>query len=148
MKNAIIALSFFLIGNLYAQDTIQEIEETEIPSEVNISPTNSFKLKEPTAYSYNNEVLHFTPHGPEIHITRNENETESPFATLRIITEDGFYIMTSSNSDDVSYGRFDSQGNFTTMRYDSDKDEFIEEIYTMSKPISGRPAISQRKQDK
>lgn len=147
MKNAIVALSFFLIGNLYAQDTIQEIEEQNITPKVNTSSTTAFNLKEPTIYNYNNEELHFTPQNMEILITRNVNGTDSPYATLRLITDDGFYIMTSPESNDVSYGRFDSQGNFKTLRFDSDEDVFTEEIYIIGKPISGKTAISQRKQD-
>ena len=145
MKNAIIALSFFLIGNLYAQDTIQEIEETEIPSEVNISTNTSFNLKEPTVYIYNNEELNFTPAEIEILISKNINGINSPYATLRLTTDDGFYIMTSPENDDVSYGRFDAEGNFRAMRYDVDTDEFIEEIYMKGKPVSDKTAISHRK---
>lgn len=145
MKNAIIALSFLLIGNLYAQDTIQETDEQEIATEVKSSNTSSFNLKEPTVYIYNNEELNFTPGEMEIFISKNINGTDSPFATLRLTTDDGFYVMTSPENDDVSYGRFDTEGNFRAMRYDIDADEFIEEIYMRGKPLSGKTAISQRK---
>lgn len=145
MKNAIIALSFLFIGNLYAQDTIQEIDEQEISSEVASSNTSSFNLKEPTVYIYSNEELNFTPQEMEILITKNINGTDSPYATLRLTTDDGFYVMTSPVNDDVSYGRFDAEGNFRAMRYDIEADEFIEEIYMRGKPVSDKTAISQRK---
>ena len=145
MKNAIVALSIFLIGNLYAQDTLKEVEGKEISTEVKSSNTSSFDLKEPTIYRYNNEDLHFIPGEMEILITKLVNNTDSPYATLRLTTDDGFYIMTSPESEDVSYGRFDMEGNFRSMRYDSDEDEFIEEIYMKGKPVSDKSAISQRK---
>lgn len=145
MKNAIIALSFLLIGNLYAQDTIQEVGKEDITSEVKSSNTSSFNLKEPTVYVYNNEELNFIPSEMEILITKNINGTDSPYATLRLTTDDGFYVLTSPENDDVSYGRFDTEGNFRAMRYDIDADEFIEEIYMRGKPLSGKTAISQRK---
>ena len=145
MKNAIIALSFLLIGNLYAQDTIQEVGKEDITSEVKSSNTSSFNLKEPTVYVYNNEELNFIPAEMEILITKNINGTDSPYATLRLTTDDGFYVMTSPVNDDVSYGRFDAEGNFRAMRYDLDADEFIEEIYMRGKPVSDKSAISQRK---
>ena len=129
MKNIIVALSILWIGNLYGQDTIQEIDKENITFEVRSFNTSSFILKEPTIYIYNNEELKFTPGEMEVLITKNISGKDSPFATLRLTTDDGFYIMTSPESEDVSYGRFDTEGNFRATRFDIDTDHFIEEIY-------------------
>ena len=50
--------------------------------------------------------------------------------------------MTSPVNEDVSYGRFDKDGNFRTFRYDGENDEFIEEVYTIGNPVSARSQVS------
>ncbi|QED37078.1 hypothetical protein FK178_04850 [Antarcticibacterium arcticum] len=141
MKNLLYALGFILAGSLYGQDTLISKVEQNTTLETNQVATDQFILREATLFTFNNEELHFTPGENEILITRNQNGKETPYATLRQTTDDGFFIMTSPISDDVSYGRFDKDGNFRTFRYNSEQDEFIEEVYTIGKPVSSGSQI-------
>lgn len=143
MKNLLYALCLIIIvGNLYGQDTIIAKGEQKLSPETNQIATDQFILRETTIFSFNNEEFHFTPGEHQIHITRNQNGKEIPFGTLTQTTDDGFFIMTSPISEDVSYGRFDKDGNFRTFRYDSQKDEFIEEVYAIGKPVSTNSQVS------
>ncbi len=86
---------FFVVGNLYGQDTVQAKGFPNIALEESSGITALFSLSEPTIFSFNKKELHFTPGHKHILITRNKKGTESPYATLLQTTHDGFFIMTS-----------------------------------------------------
>lgn len=90
-----------------------------------------FKLREPTGYTFGKQEFTFSPESDRIHIKKREDKNEVDYADLRRTTDDGLYIMTSSKNEDVSFGRFDSIGNFRTLRYDSKNDTVIEERYIL-----------------
>lgn len=93
-----------------------------------------FKLVEPAKYKLHDQQFTFTPEAGRIHIITTHNSEDIDYGDLRRTTDDGLYIMTSSINDNVSFGRFDSLGNFRTLRYDKVKDSVIEERY-MKDPI-------------
>lgn len=111
----------------------QKTENKENSSE-NQNNHPYFKLIEPTKYKLHDQQFTFTPEAGRIHIRTNQNSENIDFGDLRKTTDDGLYIMTSSINDNVSFGRFDSLGNFRTLRYDKVKDSVIEERY-MKDPI-------------
>lgn len=97
-----------------------------------------FKLREPAGYVLEKQEFTFTPELNRIHIQKLQNEEEVDFGDLRRTTDDGLYIMTSTINEDVSFGRFDSIGNFRTLRYDRKQDTVIEEIYMIRKPVENK----------
>lgn len=88
-----------------------------------------FKLSEPASYKLHDRQFTFTPEKGRIHIRTAQNFEDIDYGDLRRTTDDGLYIMTSTVDDNVSFGRFDSLGNFRSLRYDRVKDSVIEERY-------------------
>lgn len=88
-----------------------------------------FKLREPAGYILDKQEFTFSPEAGRIHIKQLQDEEEVDFGDLRRTTDDGLYIMTSTINNEVSFGRFDSIGNFRTLRYDKEKDSVIEEKF-------------------
>lgn len=88
-----------------------------------------FKLREPAGYILDKQEFTFSPEAGRIHIKKLQDEEEVDFGDLRRTTDDGLYIMTSTINNEVSFGRFDSIGNFRTLRYDKEKDSVIEEKF-------------------
>ena len=111
-------------------------QKTENPEKASKNQIDQpyFKLIEPAKYKLHDQKFTFTPEAGRIHIRATQNSEEIDYGDLRRTTDDGLYIMTSSINDNVSFGRFDSLGNFRTLRYDKVKDSVIEDRY-MKDPI-------------
>ncbi len=125
MKLIIFFFSFLFFTTGYSQEIGNETREDS----VNQQGLPYFKLREPAGYVLEKQEFTFTPELNRIHITRLQDEEEVDFGDLRRTTDDGLYIMTTTINDEVSFGRFDSIGNFRTLRYDKQRDSIIEENY-------------------
>lgn len=143
MRKLIYLASFLFIGITYAQVTPQP---TQTPTTNRTNTTmgtdrpTSYDIQETSNYTFNNQSYRFTPDEQGINISRMDNDVETPIGNLRRTTADGYYIMTSAtDSDDISFGRFNEDGNFRSYRYDRDTDSIIEDEYTIDTPtdISG-----------
>lgn len=124
MKKIFIAAVFLVCSLGQAQ---------EAPATETSSKTELYEMERPETYSLNNQVFTFTPEGTSIKIKKLENKKEVDYGQLRKTTDDGLYIMTSNLSEDVSFGRFDTAGNFKTMRYDRKQDTVLEEVFQKRK---------------
>lgn len=124
MKKILLVASLLIFGTGQAQ---------EKPASEIISKTEESHLDKQATFSLNGQVYSFTPEVNTIRIKKLENKEELDFGQLRKTTDDGLYIMTSTMSEDVSFGRFDSLGNFRTMRYDQKTDSVLEEYYEKEK---------------
>ena len=113
--------------------TFGQAQDTAIRAEKN--RTELYELKKPAVYKLKDQDFTFTPDATGIRIKKVENQNEVEFGQLRRTTDDGLYIMTSTLSDEVSFGRFDSLGNFRTLRYDSIKDSVLEDLFVVK--VSG-----------
>lgn len=130
MKPLLLLAAFFLYGNIYSQDTIPSgIDQLQQQKQANAV----YNLQAPAVYLLEKSEFTFTPETNRIHIRKKQEDGEIDFGDLRQTTDDGLYIMTSTLSEDVSFGRFDSIGNFRTLRYDQANDTVIEERYLIQK---------------
>lgn len=128
-------LIIFLLSVLFFTSGFAQV--TEVKSEtdsLNQKGLPHFKLREPAGYILDKQEFTFSPEAGRIHIRKLQDEKEVDFGDLRRTTDDGLYIMTSTINEDVSFGRFDSLGNFRTLRYDKKTDSVIEEKYMLRRP--------------
>lgn len=128
----ILSLLFFTTG--FSQEISNEKQEDSL----NQQGLPYFKLREPAGYTLEKQEFTFTPELNRIYITRLLDEEEVDFGDLRRTTADGLYIMTTTINDEVSFGRFDSIGNFRTLRYDKERDSIIEENYRIKRSGENR----------
>ncbi|WP_029036194.1 hypothetical protein [Salinimicrobium xinjiangense] len=117
MKSIVIAAFFLLFGISNAQQATAD-PKAEL-----------YVLTGPETYELSEDIYTFTPELNNIKIKKLDNKEEVDFGTLRKTTDDGLFIMTSIASDEVSFGRFDSLGNFKTLRYDPTTDKVLEEHF-------------------
>ncbi len=125
MKTIVFLLSIMFCTAGFSQETEKQI----IKDSLNQQGLPYFKLLEPAGYTLDKQEFTFTPEIDRIRITQLQDENEIDFGNLRRTTDDGLYIMTTTMNDEVSFGRFDSIGNFRTLYYDKEKDSVIEEHY-------------------
>lgn len=143
MKNLIYLASFLFIGMTYAQVTPQPTQSpttNRTTATTGIDRPTSYNIQDASDYTFNNQSYRFTPDERGINISRMDNNRETPVGNLRRTTADGYYIMTSATDpDDISFGRFNEEGNFRSYRYDRDSDSIIEDDYSIDTPtdISG-----------
>lgn len=129
MKSILFFLSFLFFTTGFSQEIGKETKEDSL----NQQGLPYFKLREPAGYLLEKQEFTFTPELNRIYITRLQDEEEVDFGDLRRTTDDGLYIMTTTINDEVSFGRFDSIGNFRTLRYDKERDSIIEENYRIKR---------------
>ncbi len=132
MKNLIYLFCLLFLGVSYAQDTTSTRSNQSHSKDLQQSHSGDYDLKEQTSYIFDNQEFYFTPDDRGIIISQIMDGNETPFGTLRRTTDDGFYILTSDVNSDVSFGRFDKEGNFMSYRYDSDLDKVIEQDYSIN----------------
>lgn len=123
MKTIVIAAFFLLFGICSAQES--QTEKIEV-----------YVLNASETYELDNQVFIFNPELNVIRIKKVENKKEIEFGKLQKTTEDGLYIMTSIHDEDVSFGRFDSIGNFKTNRYVPETDTLLKEYYKRTQKSS------------
>lgn len=128
---ALIVISVLFVFSL---GTAQTPETNKVNDSLNDHGMPYFKLLEPAGYVLDKQEFTFTPEKEVIHIKRLQDEQEVDFGKLRRTTPDGLYIMTSTINEDVSFGRFDSIGNFKSLRYNRQTDSVMEELYQLRKP--------------
>ena len=135
MKSLVLILSLLFFTSGLSQVTPAD----EIKDSLNPQGLPYFKLRKPAGYTLDKQEFTFSPEQGRIHIKRLQDEKEIDFGNLRRTTDDGLYIMTSTLNEEVSFGRFDSVGNFRTLRYDKEKDSVIEEKYLLRKSENQDP---------
>lgn len=118
------------------------ISATGFSQDTNNSSTNGFSDEhlssgEPEVYLYNNTQYTFTPKGMGYSITLMQNGQEVAFGELRQTTDDGYFMLTTLDNQEASFGRFDNQGNFRALRLDQETDEIIEENFVIQNPWQG-----------
>lgn len=121
MRTVLVAVFILFFGFSHAQQNAAN------------SKTALYALNGPETYELNEQMFTFTPELNRIRIKKFENRDEVDFGQLRKTTDDGLYIMTSTLTEEVSFGRFDSLGNFRTLRYDPKADKVVEENYKRKK---------------
>ncbi|NJW53254.1 hypothetical protein [Salinimicrobium oceani] len=124
MRRIFIAVFFLVFTMSQAQET---------PAKEAVAKTENYRLTKQESYNFNDQTFSFSPELNSIRVKKLVNNEEIDFGLLRRTTDDGLYIMTSTHTEDVSFGRFDSLGNFKTMRYDSRTDAVMEELYERKK---------------
>lgn len=90
---------------------------------------------QPEIYLYNNTQYTFTPKGMGYAITLIENGQEVEFGQLRQTTDDGYFMLTTDEDQEASFGRFDDDGNFRALRLDKETDDIIEENFLIQNPV-------------
>jgi hypothetical protein len=135
MKNIIFILSFLLISTGYAQDRNNKQKDTLNPR----NEPNFYEVMDTTSYTLDQQRYIFTPTENGVNVKRiDEEEGQIDLGDLRRTTTDGFYIMTSTPENQSSFGRFDSEGNFRSYRYDPKSDSVIEENFKIQDPVQRR----------
>lgn len=148
MKRLVCLFSFLLVGATYAQDTLQTrtiqqgnrdnptMQMDRDNPNMRMDRATYYDIQDPSDYTFNNQNFRFTPNDRgDLTVSQLENGTETEIGNLRRTTANGYYIMTSTTDpNDVSFGRFDEQGNFRTYRYDRTTDSVMEEDYNISTP--------------
>ncbi|GHA31739.1 hypothetical protein GCM10007103_11730 [Salinimicrobium marinum] len=142
MKNIIFMLSFLLVSIGYAQDrNNNESEKQNYENE-----PNYYEVVDTTSYTLDKQQYIFSPTENGVNVKRvDEEDGEIDLGDLRRTTTDGFYIMTSTPENQSSFGRFDSEGNFRSYRYDPESDSVIEENFEIQDPVERR---DQNRRDK
>ncbi|WP_424493518.1 hypothetical protein [Salinimicrobium sp. GXAS 041] len=124
MKSVIFALLFLVGSSGFAQER-----------NTNTKRQARSNAKGDTAqYSFNNDAYIFTPQAQNFIISRIKNNKEEKIGKLFNTTSDGYYIMTTTPAEPVSFGKFDEQGNFSSFRYDAETDSIIEESFKYEHP--------------
>lgn len=126
MRHLVILLFLLISASGFSQDTDN-------------STTNDFSDEhlstgEPEVYLYNDTQYTFTPKGMGYSITFTQNGQEVEFGQLRQTTDDGYFMLTTDESEEASFGRFDDEGNFRALRLDQEKDDVIEENFLIQDP--------------
>lgn len=121
----VLSMLFFIAG--YSQENHAKSEKDSL----NKKGLLYFKLREPAGYVLDKQEFTFSPQQNRIKITQLQGDKEIDFGSIRRTTDDGLYIMTSTINSNVSFGRFDSIGNFRTLRYDIEKDSVVEEYFRL-----------------
>lgn len=132
MKSIIRPFLFVLSFMIFGTAISQEVNQPQDTDSLNQNDLPYFKLREPAGYTLDKQEFTFSPESNRIHIRKLDGEKEVDFGDLRRTTDDGLFIMTSAINKDVSFGRFDSIGNFRTLRYDRKNDTVIEERYMLT----------------
>ncbi len=125
MKNVIFALLFLMGSFGFAQE-----RNTNIQREVR----STAQTGDTAQYTFNNEAYIFTPQARNYIISRIKNNKEEKIGKLFNTTSDGYYIMTTTPAEPVSFGKFDEEGNFRSYRYDAETDSIIEESFKYEDP--------------
>ncbi|UJH91798.1 hypothetical protein LZ575_03790 [Antarcticibacterium sp. 1MA-6-2] len=132
MRKTLILLCILFSGFTFGQNnerTSKDKDNSSQNSEIGYERPSYYNIQESSDYTFNDEKFRFTPDEKGINIFRIENNKEIPIGKLRRTTSDGFYIMTTTADPDISFGRFDQQGNFRTYKYDRAADRVTEEDY-------------------
>ena len=136
MKNFAFILAFLFVGTGYSQN--RDTDRRENRSNRG-ERSNFYEIVDTTRYTLDKKKYLFTPDEKGIKISRvDESGGEINISDLRRTTMDGFYIMTSTATDEVSFGKFDRQGNFRTYKYDRENDTVIEENFKIQDPVQRR----------
>ncbi|MDX1601860.1 MAG: hypothetical protein R3209_02220 [Salinimicrobium sediminis] len=122
MKIVVTLALLFVFAFGKAQDTTTRVHH---------AGAELYELKKPAVYQLKDTDFTFRPENDVIRIKKLKNDEEMEFAQLRRTTDDGLYIMTSTLNDEVSFGRFDSLGNFRTLRYDITRDSVLEDLFVV-----------------
>lgn len=117
---------------------MQEGNARESSENMQQEKSNFFEITEKTTYSMDDHEFSFTPEKHGIRVYSMENGEEAEYGFLRKTTTDGFYIMTSTLTENTYFGRFDEQGNLRSYRYDAEKDAVIEENFMIQDPVAKR----------
>lgn len=111
---------------------LQNADKKRVNYQVKDKP---YKVEMETSYSMDNESYNFTPDDKGFTVSKKNGNSEKmmPYAKARRTTQDGYYIMTTNNNRETSFGTFDSEGNFRMERYDPKRDEVVTETYRRNK---------------
>lgn len=132
MKNLFLisCLLFFAFGS--AQDSLNTNEKQKMDSKMELNADHSPK-GDVASFQKDSQEYIFSPEETGFFISTDQDGKEEIYGQLIKTTDDGFYILTTNGAEgNVSYGRFDEQGNFKAMRYDPDSDTVLEEKLTRS----------------
>lgn len=147
MKNLIFLFSLLMFSGGFAQDTLQtrnnkKNDRAQQRSNQTVERTRQnqqpvYQVRDREEFTSNREKYTFTRDGNNgMNISRrNQSGQEENFGRLKRTTTDGFYIMTSTPGQDVSFGQFDPSGNFRTYRYDAANDTVVEQEFINSEPM-------------
>jgi hypothetical protein len=124
MKNIVFAAVLLFFSLCPAQESA-----TDPKAEV-------FVLNGSATYELHSELYTFVPDANGIKITKVEHKEDLDFGQLRKATDDGLYVMTFIETDELAFGRFDSIGNFKTLRYDPLIDTVLEKYFKRTQPGS------------
>jgi hypothetical protein len=143
MKKLVYLLSFMFVGITYAQviDQDRTTQQTNRDNmDTRMDRATYYDIQDPSDYTFNNQNFRFTPNDRgDLTVSQMENGRETEIGNLRRTTANGYYIMTSTTDpNNVSFGRFDDEGNFRTYRYDRTTDSVIEEDYNIDTPTNIR----------
>jgi hypothetical protein len=125
MRHVAVVLMMFVFSLGFGQIS----ENDKMNDSLNDHGMPYFKLLDPVGYLLDKQEFTFTPGKEVIFIKRLQDEQEVDYGKLRRTTPDGLYIMTTTINEEVSFGRFDSIGNFRTLRYNEETDSVMEELY-------------------
>ena len=134
MKNIIFFLSFLFVSTTFAQERNNNSERENNDQR----ERSNLKARDTSTFTFNNEAYIFTPEARDYIISRIENDKEEKIGKLFNTTSDGYYIMTTTPAEPVSFGKFDEEGNFRSYRYDRELDSVIEENFEIQDPIRRR----------
>ena len=130
MKNIIFTLLFLIACNGFSQERNTNSERDRN----NRADRSNLSLGDTIEYNFQDESYFFTPEAQDYIISRIRNNKEEKIGKLFNTTSDGYYIMTTTPAEPVSFGKFDEEGNFRSYRYDPETDSVIEENYEIRDP--------------
>lgn len=133
MRKLLVYILLLIGGNVLAQDSNSSTNSTS-----NGFSNEHLSSGEPEIYLYNNTEYTFTPMGMGFTITTMENGQEREYGQLRQTTDDGYFMLTTQDDEEASFGRFDEQGNFRALRLDEETDAVIEDNFIIQTPVESR----------
>lgn len=140
MKRMIYLLSLLFVGVTFAQETPQSSnsldDDRSMQSNMQNDRPTYYDVEDTAEYTSANEKYILKRDNGDIQVYRTlPNGQEEDFGRMRRTTLDGFYVITSTATGDVSFGSFDEEGNLQTYKYDPETDTIVPQEFISPDPI-------------
>lgn len=136
MKRMIYLMSLLIAGVSFAQQTQSNNDQNREENNMQNERPSYYDVRDTAEYTSENQRYIFTRDNGDIQVHRSlPDGQEEDFGRMRRTTLDGFYVITSTATDEVSFGSFDEEGNLQTYRYDPETDTIVPQEFISPDPI-------------
>lgn len=155
MKNLIYLLCFLFTGIGFAQqnqnrENQRSNKNTEKEMKQQKDRPTWYEVRDTAEYVSNKEKYILIRDSGDIKVFEQKPDGQQiEYGNLKRVTSQGFFVLTSPNSDDVAFGSFNDKGNLNIVRYDKENDTLVPQEFISDAPIEitgGNPELMQNNQ--